>query len=163
MSRFSLKFVYKNLSIDEKQNVINLWTNAEVLTQDQAKDRLSEVSLLILENEKIIGVSTVYVNDFISPNNQYFFFRMFIDERSRGSNKLRTQVMQKNYLELKKHFSDQVNGIVIELENEKLSKLGETSNYFVKRGYTYYGKSIRGLQLWYVDFAEPKGIFQSIV
>lgn len=159
MSELSLKFVYQNLSIDEKQNVINLWTQADVLTTEEAKDRLNEVSLLILDKEKIVGVSTVYINDFISPNNRYFFFRMFIKEDHRGSNKLRTQVMQKNFQELKKHYDKQINGLVVELENEKLASLGEKSNYFSKRGYTYYGKSVRGLQLWYVRFDDPKGIF----
>ena len=85
---------------------------------------------------------------------------MFIKKEFRGDNALRTKLMQLNFKELKKKYEKNLHGIVVELENEKLAKLGEKSKYFQQRGYTYHGKSPRGLQLWYVRFDEPNGIFR---
>lgn len=159
MQNLKLLFVFQSLNENQKKEIIDLWIRNGVLNQKQAKERVNQVSIVILDKETIVGVSTIYVQDFIIPNNPYFFFRMFIEEKHRGSNSLRTKVMQLNFQKLKEIYSAKVHGIVLELENEKLAKLGQKTNYMTKRGYTYYGKSPRGLQLWYVRFDDPKGIF----
>lgn len=159
MQNAEATFVYGHLSPKEKEGVIHLWTRCGVVSLAEAQKRVEQVSTLITCNEKIIGVSTVYVCDFAAPNTPYFYFRMFIEEAFRGSNALRTQVMQVNFHELKKQYGDTIYGLVLELENTKLAHLGEKTDFMRKRGYTYFGKSARGLQLWYVRFDEPKGIF----
>jgi hypothetical protein len=159
VSNLELKFVYQSLNTIEKNAVIALWVGTGVLSQESAVQRVDQVSVLIMHEGKVVGVSTVYPNDFTAPHHLFFFYRMFIEESFRGSNSLRTQVMQLNFHELKKHYGDKVHGIVLELENKKLASLGENTPYMSKRGYTYYGKSPRGLQLWYVRFDEPRGIF----
>lgn len=96
------------------------------------------------------------------PNNPYFSLRMFIKTTARGSYPLMEQVTKVNYAQLKKHFARTVHGLVLELENKKLGKLGEQTDYVRKRGYTYYRKSARGLQLWYVRFDDPRGIYSDL-
>jgi hypothetical protein len=159
MKNLTIKYVYQLLTEEEKRKIINLWVTSGVLSQHQALQRVEQVSCVILSNFEIVGVSTVYIDDFTTPHNPYFFFRMFIKQEYRGSNKLRTQVMQLNFQKLKEFHSKNSHGIAVELENEKLADLGAKTNYMKKRGYTYYGKSARGLQLWYVRFDDPKGIF----
>lgn len=160
MSPLNIRYVYQSLSDEDKKKILSLWLSERVMSQEMALNRLNEVSVVIeTSDNQIVGVSTVYLQDFISPNNPYFFYRMFIKKEFRGSNLLRTKVMQTNFTSLKSNYSDKIFGIVIELENIKLSKLASSSNYMIKRGYSYYGKSYRGLQLWYVRFDEPKGIF----
>ncbi|MBA3026478.1 MAG: hypothetical protein FP820_08715 [Sulfurimonas sp.] len=160
MPSLNLKFVYGTLSPTEKESVIHMWTTARVVPLQEAIKRVEQVSSLILYNDEIVGVSTVYTDDLSKVGDTYFFSRMFIKEAYRGSNTLRAKVLQLNFHELKKRYEQQTNGLVLELENIKLARLGENTNYMQKRGYTYYGKSQRGLQLWYVRFDEPKGIFK---
>jgi hypothetical protein len=159
MLNLDIKFVYKALSLKEKESVVKMWTNAGVVAFEEAITRVEQVSVLILFGDEIVGVSTVYLNNLSAEGNVYFFFRMFIKKEYRGNNALRTKLMQLNYYELKKMYKFQVEGLVLELENKKLAHLGEHTNYMSKRGYTYYGKSPRGLQLWYVRFDEARGIF----
>lgn len=157
MQNLDLKFVYGSLKAEDKQNIINMWLSAGVLSKEEAIKRVEQVSVMIYSDDFVVGVSTVYPA-YLTPNNLYFFFRMFIKQEYRGTN-IKTKVMQLNFHKLKNKFDDKLNGIVVELENEKLARLGEKTNYFSDRGYTYFGKSARNLQLWYVNFDEPKGIF----
>lgn len=159
MPNLDVKFVYTTLSQKDKEGVIKMWTEARVVSAEEAVRRAKEVSCLILFGEEIVGVSTVYQNDLSPTQKPYFFFRMFIKEAYRGSIALRTEVIQLNFHELKKRYEKQIQGLVLELENKKLAHIGEHTNYMNKRGYTYFDKSARGLQLWYVKFNEPKGIF----
>jgi hypothetical protein len=159
MPNLDLKFVYKTLSPKQKEGVIEMWTSAGVVPLEEAVKRVEQVSSLILFDEEIVGVSTVYPADLAAQGDTYFFSRMFIKEQYRGSIALRTKVKQLNFYELKKRYEKSVNGLVLELENQKFARLGANTDYMSKRGYTYYGKSVRGLQLWYVRFDEPKGIF----
>lgn len=78
MQNLNLKFVYKSLTDKEKDAVINLWTSCGVVSQQEALKRIDQVSVLILDEENVVGVSTIYENDFTTPNNLYFFFRMYI-------------------------------------------------------------------------------------
>lgn len=158
MQNLSLKFVYQQLSQSQKQEIIGMWTSAGVVPKDEAMKRVEQVSVVLYDVSKIVGVSTVYPA-FLSENNPYFFFRMFILPQYRGSNLLRIEVMQLNFINLKKLFAHQIKGIAVELENQKLAQLGKNTNYMLQRGYTYFGQSARDLQLWFVDFSTPKGIF----
>ncbi len=157
MQNLDLKFVYGNLKAEDKQNIINMWLSAGVLSKEEAIKRVEQVSVMIYSDDFVVGVSTVYPA-YLTHNNPYFFFRMFIKQEFRGTN-IKTKVMQLNFHKLKNKFDDKLNGIVVELENEKLARLGEKTDYFMDKGYTYFGKSARNLQLWYVNFNEPKGIF----
>jgi hypothetical protein len=157
MQNLDLKFVYGNLKEEDKQNIVNMWLSAGVLSKEEAIKRVEQVSVMIYSNDFVVGVSTIYPA-YLTPNNPYFFFRMFIKQEYRGTN-IKIKVMQLNFHKLKNKFDDKLNGIVVELENEKLARLGENTNYFNDKGYTYFGKSARNLQLWYVNFDEPKGIF----
>jgi hypothetical protein len=164
MDKYRVFFVYKKLTDEQKTVIINFWKKNNALPNEQvAQQRVEEVSTLTLnEKSELIGISTVYSQDFTAPNNPYFFLRVFIQKINRDSYNLRTRISQMNFSNLKKLYASQAHGIVIELENTKLKKLGESSQYFQKRGYRYYGKSPRGLQLWYVRFDEPRGIYEGL-
>lgn len=157
---FELKFVYNYLTSEEKSKIVDLWTSCKVVSKEEALKRVDQVSVIILNEKEIVGVSTVYINDFTAPDNPYFFYRMFIKEEFRRSYILKDKVVLLNFFELKKIYGDKVNGLVIELENSKFANLGKNTKYFIKKGFTYYGKSPRGLQLWYVRYDDPKGKFK---
>ncbi|MBV5320306.1 MAG: hypothetical protein JZU62_01350 [Sulfuricurvum sp.] len=154
-----IQFVYQNLTEEQKNGVIHMWVSAGVLSLQEAQNRVNQVSVLILSEGQVVGVSTIYPALLNAGEKPWFFLRMFIQETSRGSNRRRTQIMQLNYTELKQRFSEQYQGIALELENVKLAKLSETTDYMSRRGYTYYGKSSRGLGIWEVRFDTPMGIF----
>lgn len=154
----NIEFVYRSLNEDQKNSIINMWLSAGVLDKINAQKRVEEVSCIITDNDTIVGVTTVYPAS-LSESQLYFFFRMFILESHRGENQIRTRVMLMNYYQLKKRFGKEIKGIALELENRKLSRLGEKTDYMVRRGYTYFGKSQRGLHVWYISFEAPKGIF----
>ena len=161
MQKLKLKFVYQNLTIDEKQNVINLWVNSGVLNTEQAKQRVDQVSVLILNDlNEVVGVSTVYQDDFILNDHKYFYLRMFISQPYRGNNALLPRIMQLTFQELKKRFSSNVYGLVIVLENQHFIKLSDETEYFPKKGFSYFGKKEKtNFPIWYVRFDEPRGIF----
>ena len=159
MQKLEVEFVYETLSLEQKEEVIAMWLQAGVVSPQEALRRVEQVSCLILFGEKIVGVSTVYKDILSQEMGTYFFGRMFITQAYRGSLEIRKKIMQLNFSQLKQSYATQANGLVLELENKKLAKLGEETAYMYKRGYTFYGKSARGLQLWYVRFATPKGIF----
>jgi hypothetical protein len=153
------RFAYQTLTDRQKSDVIDLWRNAGVLPFEEAQKRVAQVSVLILKGQRIVGVSTVYEGKLGENDLPWFFFRMFIRKESRGSNRVCTQVMRTNFRELKKCFEGKFQGIVLELENTKLAKLAEKTDYMTQRGCSYYGKSVRGLGIWYVRFDSPAGIF----
>lgn len=157
-----IQFVYQSLTEEQKQEIIRLWVNAGVVNADEAVKRVDQVSVIILSTDKIVGVSTVYPEFLDNDEKPWFFFRMFIEEKNRGSNQLRTQIMQLNFSKLKNVYDAQFQGIVLELENTKLAKLAETTDYMRDRGYSYYGKNSRNLSVWYIRFNEPKGIFAGL-
>lgn len=163
MEKHRIDFVFRNLADSQKEQVINMWLSCGVLSRQAAEQRVNQVSTMVFDQQnRLTGVSTVYTADFGAPDNPYFYFRMFITPSARGSNEMRKKVMQMNYSGLKKQYASQVHGLVLELENTKLDALAKNSAYFTKRGYTYHGKSARGLQLWYIRFDEPKGIFAEL-
>lgn len=155
---YNVKYVYQNLTAIQKKEIIELWITAKVVEYQEALQRVEQVSTTITFQEKIVGVSTVYLHH-LGDRGIYFFFRMFIKEEFRGSNLVRKKVMQTNFQELKKRFSNKAQGIAVELENQKLASLGKNTHYMQKRGYEYFSQSSKDLQLWYVDFKNPKGIF----
>ena len=160
MQKLDIKFVYHALTAQEKERVIALWINTNILSLVEAKRRVDEVSSLILCEGEVVGVSTVYLAKPYGSEKQYYFGRMFISPEYRGDNSARTRLKQLNFSQLKELHRGDAYGLFLELENQKLAHLGEKTDYMSKRGYTYYGKSQRGLQLWYVDFDNPKGIFK---
>lgn len=155
-----IRFVYQNLTEEQKKSIIDLWISTGVVSFEEALNRVEQASVLILSENTVVGVSTIYPGVLKEDEQPWFFFRMFIKKEFRGNNSLRTYVMQLNFTQLIRYYGNLIQGVVIELENTKLSHLGEKSDYFNRRGYTYFGKSRRGLQLWYVRFDEPNGIFR---
>lgn len=163
MKKYQIQFVYQQLTLAQQQQIIEMWLQSGVLNRETAEQRVKEVSTLVFDQYgELAGVSTVYPADFTSPNNPYFFFRIFIKPSARGSYILLDDVTKVNYANLKKEYANRCHGLVVELENLKFDGLGKRTTYFSKRGYSYQGKSARGLQLWYVRFDEPRGIYVGI-
>lgn len=157
----SIRFVYQRLDEPQRSAVIALWTQAGVLPMAEAVRRVDEISALILDGQALIGVSTAYLHPLAGTDTPYFHLRSFILPQHRGCNATRKQLMQTNFTGLREHAS-QAQGLVIELENPKLARLGANTNYLHRRGYRYHGQSPRGLPLWYVRFDQAEGIFRDL-
>lgn len=151
------KFVYKNLTNIQREEVVRFWLRESFLPREEAIARAKEVSLLIYLKGDIIGLTTIYPKYYSELESNYFYSRMAISAKHRGSHKLVTKMMVDNFSKLKSNQED-VAGLMLELENRKFQRLAK-KGYMKKRGYTYLKESERGLALWYVDFKNPTGIF----
>jgi len=153
------QFVYQALSEAQKNQVLDFWQTSGLVPEREAVSRVNQVACVLSVDQQFAGVITVYPGEFAAPGLVYFFVRMAIVPSLRGHQPLRKYALQTLFHRLKQQYAPQIQGLVFEQENPKLARLGETTEFFQKRGYLYHGKSARGLQLWYVRFDEPRGIF----
>lgn len=159
MHSLEYKFVFQKLTEQQKQQIINMWTSERILNKEDAIARVNQVATIAVHKSEIVGVSTIYLNDFTTVNNPYFFLRMFMTKEFRSNRDFRTVSLKLLFKNLKQQYSNHAHGLVIELENQQLARLAAETPYMRRRGFSYFGKSPRGLQLWYVRFDEPRGIF----
>ena len=86
MEEYLFQNVYQEISEDIRQEIISLWLEAQVLSEEEAKRRASEVVLTIRNTTgELIGVTTAYIRDFVRPANFYYYMRMFVKSTERKS------------------------------------------------------------------------------
>ncbi len=158
---YNIEFVYQALNEAQKNAVADLWMRNHVLSPAQIQQRLTEVSVLIYHGDLLTGVSTLYIQDLAGPDNPFFFFRMFVDPRYRGSLKLGMETLRLNFNKLADYQHGRAFGLALELENTKLAHMAATTSNMRRLGWSYYAKNPRGLQIWYVRFDEPRGMFKN--
>lgn len=149
---FKLSIVYQKITPELKQEIIAMWINAKVLTEQEANRRVDEV-VVTARNElnELVGVTSVNVRQ-IDANRSYYFFRMFVKEDYRGRHIPRKSPIMSNltvdFLSTY-NVADKPLGVVAVLDNPKLStKIMETF------GWLYYGIGLSGKHLWYKNFKD---------
>lgn len=75
MSNQTVQVVYNNISFDLRKDIINMWVSTGALTLEQARTRVFEVVAVNFEENRLIGVTTVYKSYY--KDQPYFFLRTF--------------------------------------------------------------------------------------
>lgn len=125
MIDYHVEIVYNKLTPDMKQEIINLWLKSLVLTIDIAVKRVEEVVCVIKQTStnKIVGVSTAYIDMLPVNGHKYFFYRMFIDKSHRGKTIPHKQpwIAATTVATLKENsIGTDVKGVVAYLENPRI-------------------------------------------
>ncbi len=152
---YQLNFVFQSVSEKDRKDVVRLWMQERIIPDpNEAERRSHELSFTIRNSEgELVGVSTVYIQNFRNPQDPHFFYRMFIRPADRVP-KLMTFVTQKNLYCLNDYkMPNKPLGVVIVTENRKLMGPGVIRE-FKKIGMKLLGKDPRGLDVWHYSFLE---------
>ena len=125
-----------------------------VVTPEEAERRVQEVVYIIRNPEGIIsGVSTVYLQKFMTGEPPFYFMRMFIRPEDRGHFGLPKLVSQKTreFLKTYKRPECEPKGVIIIIENPKYLGKGNKKS-LEERGWKYYGQGPLGNHIWYECF-----------
>lgn len=148
-----LKFLRVWKTNDDRliSKVEELWKTVAQLQMEQITQRKKELLMVVMDGEKVVGVSTAFIAQSRLLNNNYFYrFRFFIrpDYRIAGlNNKLLFE--SSHYLEeLAQTEENPPIGILIFLENPMFSESSARSSVwrivpYVFAGYTKDGYPIR--------------------
>lgn len=142
-------------AIDEpiRNEIADLWVSEGVINAQEAYRRAEEVLFLIRDrNERLVGVNTVYVQNFVQPGNAYYFMRMFVRPDDRRSFGLPAFVSKKTFEYLRDHRPVQdVKGLIIVTENRKF--WSENAHRILAGvGWHFYGRGPKGNHIFYQNF-----------
>jgi len=154
LEEYLFQNVYQEISEDIRQEIIILWLEAQVLSEEEAKRRASEVVLTIRNTTgELIGVTTAYIRDFVRPANFYYYMRMFVKPTERKSYRMLKKAYRYTFTSLKQHRQSdtEVHGLVLEMENMKSGGKGAVRE-LSKLGLVYWGKNAIGQDVWYHRF-----------
>ena len=135
-----------------REAVIRFWTDEGILTPEQAQQRTRDRVYVVLDrDDKVAGVSTVYIDDFRSPGERYYFYRLFIrpGDRVYGMMKYMTAATR-DYLRDRADPGKPL-GVVVITENRKLMRRG-IKREFRRIDFRSAGKTPLGLDIWVSEF-----------
>lgn len=150
---YRLTNVYGRLGTEATEEVVRMWLKAGVLNEVEARRRCQEVVYTLHDPENsLVGVNTVYIADFITPGQPYYFYRTFIRDADRGVSGLpRTMLsLALAFLKLYPH-PRRPAGLAIVTENPKLMRRGAMA-ILTALGLHRLGRNPRGNDVWYVNF-----------
>jgi hypothetical protein len=152
---YRLDIVYGHMTAELSGEVITLWLNNQVVPRREAQRRTAEVVMTIRDSSNVlVGVNTVYIQDFIKANNPYYFYRVFIRPEDRRSFGLRSFVSKATREFLRNYYPvghEKPHGVVIVVENRKLARPG-AQKLLARQGWTLIGKGPRGYDVWIENF-----------
>jgi hypothetical protein len=154
LEEYLFQNVYQEISEDIRQEIISLWLEAQVLSEEEAKRRASEVVLTIRNTTgELIGVTTAYIRDFVRPANFFYYMRMYVKPTERKSYGMLKKAYRYTFTSLKQHrpSDTEVHGLVLEMENMKFGGKG-AARELSKLGPVYWGKNAIGQDVWYHRF-----------
>ena len=135
MEEYSIKIVYKKLSLEEKLEIVNLWTSENAVPYNVAIERVEHVVCSIIHNPtgKIIGVSTAPPKQF--HGKFYYTYGMYISQYHRKNTFTRKQpwILQST-IDALKNSKPLVSSIILSLvENPKISH-----KLMLRKGWTIF-------------------------
>ena len=142
INNLKMVYVYNNIPPATKEEVFDLWRQYSPLTTQMQEKRIDQVAYVIKHNEKVVGVTTSYMQKIMKNNNIYYFFRTFIAPSARGmigarfpdlvraTNQRMQEENRKKPLAL---------GMIVVTENPKLMQPG-FKKIFSREGWQYKGK-----------------------
>lgn len=136
--------------------IVRFWMQQGVIPSiEEARRRASQVVAIVRnDQDEIVALNSVYPAAYRSPQENYFFYRLFVrpQDRKIGVNTAATRHAV-DFLKQQSFPKLNIKGVVIITENPKLA--GEGARRSLKRlGFDYDGRGPKGYDIWRVDFAD---------
>lgn len=151
---YSIETVYGRLTPVRAAEIIKFWGQQRVLPNPQeARRRVAQVVDVIRNAEgEIVGLNSVYPAAYRSPQDSYYFYRLFIRPQDRkpglGREATRHAV---EFLKTRPNPRLGVKGVVVVTENPKLTR-GGGRRVLQRLGFDYDGRGPKGFDVWRVEF-----------
>lgn len=137
--QYRLINVFGKITAQQQRACIEMWARAGVLSSPrEAQRRARQVCYLIQhrDSEKVIGVSTLYLDAALGDDELFYANRMFIEEEHRSSRLMITGTAMMNCYAKKMLSDNGVRGVININENTKLSRPG-MQRIFKRLGYRH--------------------------
>lgn len=152
---FRLDNVYGKMTPGLAAEIIALWQENGVVVGEEAQRRTAEVVLTVRDKSGIlVGVNSVYVQNFIKMGCPYYFYRVFIrpqDSRSYGLRSFAGKAAREFLRNHEPATPPKPLGVVIVVENRKLMRPG-ARRMLTRQGWTPLGRGPRGFEVWCENF-----------
>lgn len=155
-NKYTITNVYGTITADQQQRVLDFWRrNNAIGNPQEAQKRVHQV-VLVAENtdNQVVGVSTVYIQQYQGNMKFYYFYRMFIQpvDRVYGMMEFMTQLTHESLKPVS--IPNKPEGMVVITENPKLMRKG-MRRMLAKSGLEYVGKDKQQQDIWYWGFDKP--------
>lgn len=150
---YTLDQVYNKTTPSLRREIIVFWKKNQAIANPQETEKRAHEVVYIVRNRSndIVGVSSVYIGDFMQPGKRYYFCRMFIQPTDRIAGMMRFVFLQTLDALQSVNTSDKPSGMVVVTENQKLMRKGMRC-LFERIGGQYFGRGPRGNDLWVWSF-----------
>ena len=139
---YHIEFVFEQLTDDQKKEIIGFWLAEKALTEEKAKERVSQVALLARDmNGKIVGISTIFKRLYEPIGKTFWVFRGFVskDFRRHGVVLDLLKSAQSNFNERFNNDQDSdVIGMMLKVQNPNLMQ-GLYQAVTPRTGFVYVG------------------------
>ncbi|OOZ39147.1 hypothetical protein BOW53_12660 [Solemya pervernicosa gill symbiont] len=150
---YTISTVYGSVDNTLRGEIIDFWSRNNAIGNPLETERRVQEVVCIARNPQgeLAGLSTVYPGK-LNGDNNYFFYRMFIQPTDRIPNMMRIITRTtRDYLN-SAEIQNKPQGIAIVTENPKLMRKG-MKKMFTEIGYHYLGKGPKGNDIWTFDFS----------
>lgn len=137
--QYRLINVFGKITAQQQQACIAMWSRAEIqISIQEAQRRARQVCYLIQQrsNQKVIGVSTLYLEASLGDDELFYANRMFIEQKHRSSRLMITGTAMLICYAKQALANNGIRGIININENAKLSRPG-MQRIFKRLGYRY--------------------------
>jgi hypothetical protein len=150
---YVLEGVYLRASRAQRAEIIAFWTQERAVADPQEAARRSHEAVFIVRNAsgELAGLSTVGFMK-VPDGRTFYAYRMFLRPRDRVPYLMLAVVLAtRDFLKIFRHPAVQVAGLLHVNENLKLMRPG-MRRLFQRNGYSYWGKTPAGEDVWAVEF-----------
>jgi hypothetical protein len=151
---YYLENVWENKGPEVREEIIRFWLSEQVLSEQQAKQRVEQVFLLARDPDKnIVGINTVYKQYNQQLENFFYYYRTYVTPKARKLQMTGEMILEaRDYFEaryLDKTDTEAI-GMFLEVENEAIKKKLNMAVWPVSN-FVYIGKNQRGdhLRVYY--------------
>jgi hypothetical protein len=151
---YRIETVYGRLSEALAAEIVNFWQQQRVLpSRDEARRRVVQVVDVIRNAAgEIVGLNSVYPGAYRSPQDNYYFYRLFIRQQDRKPGLGRAATRHAvEFLQTRPNPKMNIKGVIAVTENPKLTREGGR-RLLQRLGFAYDGRGPKGFDIWKIEF-----------
>ena len=161
-SVYYLENIWENKSPELEEEIIRFWLSEGVLSDQQARQRVSQVFFVARDLDKtIVGINTVFKQYNTQLEHVFYYYRTYITPRARRFHHMTSEMMIQTWEHLESRYLDRIDteaiGLFLGIENEKIKKQLNLAVWPVINC-VYIGNNMRGdhLRVCYFENARLK-------
>ena len=151
--KYGIHNVFGEKPTSLRAEIVEFWLRQGALQNEAAAWQRTKDVVLVVRNpeSEVVGISTVYVADFRTRGNKYYFYRMFIGQGHRVPGMMRFVTLATLDVLKTRHKPGGPSGLLVVAENPKLTGPG-VMRMAQRGGFTYAGKNQNGFDVWGFGF-----------